>query len=60
MNTDTNTPGFVKWSPVNDAYFDPYDVTLIARAKSILYAMLGQVDLTPDQARDVIAWSDTH
>lgn len=56
MNTD-QAKGWRKWRQIEGAYFDPADVTVVARAKSILHALLGHVDLTPDQARDVIDWT---
>lgn len=57
MNTEP-IKGWTKWEPLHGAYFDPYDTDLIARAKSILYALVGHVDLTAEQARDVIGWAE--
>lgn len=48
--------GFRKWQPLSGAYFDPADLSVIARAKSILVALVGIVDLTAEQARTVIDW----
>lgn len=56
MTTLTPTPGFVKWSPISGAYFDPLDSVVIARAQSILHSLVGSVWITAGQAKDVIAW----
>lgn len=47
--------GVGKW-PQLSAPIDPYDSVLIARAKSILVALVGSIEITAEQARDVIAW----
>jgi hypothetical protein len=56
MTPATHTPGFVKWSPISGAYFDPSDLSVIAQAQSILFSLVGHVSLSASQARDVIAW----
>lgn len=57
MNTEP-FKGWTKWEPLYGVYFDPYDTDLIARAKSILYVLVGHVELTAEQARDVIGWAE--
>ena len=53
--THPKTYGVGKWPPLS-APIDPYDSVLIARAKSILVALVGSIEITAEQARDVIAW----
>ena len=56
MSAVPQSPGFRKWSPISGAYFDPSDLAVIARAKSILFSEFGDVSLTAEQARDVRDW----
>ena len=56
MTPATHTPGFRKWERISGAYFDPSDLAVIARAKSILFSDFGDVSLTAEQARTVVAW----
>lgn len=60
MSTQPSTGGFVKWQPLDIAYTDPLDNTLIARAQSALTGTeLGVCPpLEIEQARDVLAWFD--
>lgn len=56
MTPATHTPGFRKWSQLQNAYFDPSDLSVIAQAQSILFSLVGHVSISASQARDVIAW----
>ncbi len=51
-----NAPGFHKCEPISGAYFDLSELLEISRAQSALVALVGIVDITIDQARDVLAW----
>lgn len=59
MTTLTQTPkppyGVKPW-PQLSAPIDPLDSVLISRAQSILVALVGSIEITAEQARDVIAW----
>ncbi len=59
MTTLTHAPkspyGVKPW-PRLSAPVDPLDSVLISRAQSILVALVGVVDLTEEQARDIVAW----
>ena len=44
------------WNPISSVPIIASDNNTIARAKSILVSDVGVVDLTLEQARDVVAW----
>ena len=59
MTTLTHTPksayGVKPW-PQLSAPVDPLDSVLISRAQSILVALVGSIEITAAQARDIVAW----
>lgn len=52
---DPKPDGFRKWEPLNDTYFDPADLCLIARAQSLARGKLGYTPtLTVEEAREIL------
>ena len=47
--------GVGKW-PQLSAPIDPLDSVFISRAQSILFSLVGSIEITAEQARDVINW----
>lgn len=56
MSAQPSHGGFTKWPRLSGAYFDPSELSQISRAQSALVGLVGIVDLTVEQARDVLAW----
>ena len=58
MSAQPSHDGFAKWPRLSGAYFDPSELSQISRAQSALVGLVGIVDLTVEQARDVLDWYD--
>lgn len=59
--TESKPDGFIKWEPLNDTYFDPADLSLIARAQSLARRELGYTPtLTIEEAREILKLHEVH
>lgn len=52
--------GMAPWTPGLPPCPSPMDNLIIYRAMSVLYGVIDDPILPPDQARDVIAWNDAN
>lgn len=52
--------GMAQWPADLPPCPSPMDNVIIYRAQSILYGVIDDPILPPDQAREVIAWNDAH